>query len=204
MTQNKGLFISFEGPEASGKSSQILLLKKYFVKNKISHLITREPGGTIFSEKLRKLILSNKTNINNLEEILLLVAARSNHLNNLIIPNIKKGKIVITDRFADSTFVYQGFVNKFGISKTKKLHKDLLNNFFPDYTFVFNIKTNEILNRLKKRKIKNKYDKSDFEFHNSVIKGYKKISSHKRYININASHSKLIIHKNILRKLGFK
>ena len=115
MKTKKGLFISFEGPEASGKSSQILLLKKYFQKNKIPFIITREPGGTLFSEKLRNIILNNKSNISNFEEILLLMAARYNHINNIILPNIKKGKIVISDRFADSTFVYQGFVNGFGI-----------------------------------------------------------------------------------------
>ena len=103
MNKKKGLFITFEGPEASGKSSQILLLKNYLKKNKLPFLITREPGGTILSEKLRKLILSEKININNTEEILLLMAARSNHINNVIIPNLNKGKIVISDRYADST-----------------------------------------------------------------------------------------------------
>ena len=105
MKSNKGLFISFEGPEASGKSSQILLLSKYLKKNNIPFIISREPGGTDFAEKLRKLILDNKSRINNLEELLLLMAARSNHINEVIIPNLKKGKIVISDRYADSSFV---------------------------------------------------------------------------------------------------
>ncbi len=201
--KNKGLFITFEGPEASGKSSQIILLKKYFIKNNIPFLFTREPGGTELAEKLRKLILNNKTNINNLEEILLLMAARSNHINNVILPNLNKGKIVISDRFADSTFVYQGFVNKFGIPKIKKLHDQLLNRFYPNYTFLFKLTTKEIISRLKNRKNKNKYDKLDIKFHLSVIKGYKKISNSKRFININASLSKLDIHKIILKKLGF-
>ena len=103
MKIKKGLFITFEGPEASGKSSQILLLKKFFKNKKIPHIITREPGGTKLSEKLRYLILNNKSKINNTEEILLLMAARSNHINEVILPNIQKGKIVISDRFADST-----------------------------------------------------------------------------------------------------
>ena len=94
MNIKKGLFITFEGPEASGKSSQILLLQKYLKVNKKPFIITREPGGTKLAEKLRKLILSNKTNINNIEEILLLMAARSNHINTIIKPNLKKGKVV--------------------------------------------------------------------------------------------------------------
>ena len=203
MNIKKGLFITFEGPEASGKSSQILLLQKYLKVNKKPFIITREPGGTKLAEKLRKLILSNKTNINNIEEILLLMAARSNHINTIIKPNLKKGKVVISDRFADSTFVYQGFVNNFGISKAKKLHSNILDNFFPDFTFVFDLSVNEILKRLKKRKSKNKYDKINFDFHKKVIEGYKKISNSKRYIKIDASLSKSIIHYNILKSLKF-
>ena len=201
MKLNKGLFISFEGPEASGKSSQILLLSKYLKKNKIPFIVSREPGGTNFAEKLRKLILDNKSTINNLEELLLLMAARSNHINKVIIPNLKKGKIVISDRYADSSFVYQGYVNKFGIKRVQKLHKELLNNFFPDYTFIFKINPIEIIKRLKQRKFKNKYDKSNLLFHQKVIQGYKKIANPKRYITVDASLSKDIIHKNIIKKL---
>ncbi len=193
-----GLFISFEGPEASGKSSQIVLLKKYLTKKRIPYIITREPGGTKLAEILRKIILNNKSSLSNVEEILLLMAARSNHINNVILPNLKKGKIVISDRFADSTFVYQGFVNKFGISKVKKLHDEILNNFYPKYTFIFNLSAKEIIKRLKKRKNKNKYDKSNINFHNDVIRGYKKISKNNRYINIDASLSKIEIHNNII------
>ena len=202
MKNKKGLFISFEGPEASGKSSQIILLKKYLIKKNIPFVITREPGGTKLAEQLRNIILSNKLKINNIEEILLLMAARSHHINNIILPNINKGKIVISDRYADSTFVYQGFVNKFGISKTRKLHSLFLNNYFPNYTFIFNLKIDEIIKRLKLRKNKNKYDKIDINFHKSVINGYKKISFGKRYINIDASLSKTMIHKNILKSLN--
>ena len=203
MINKKGLFITFEGPEASGKSSQILILKKYLKTKNIPYLITREPGGTNFAEKLRKLILSNKSKLSNLEEILLLMAGRSNHINNVILPNIKKGKIVISDRFADSTFVYQGFVNKFGISRVKKLHNDLLNSFKPDYTFLFNINAKEIIKRLKKRKNKNKYDKIDLNFHKKIIDGYIKISNSKRFIHIDASKSINDIHKKIIKKLNF-
>ena len=129
------------------------------------------------------------------------MAARSNHINNVILPNLKKGKIVISDRYADSTFVYQGFVNKFGITKSKNLHNIILGNFYPDYTFVFNLTIDEIIKRLKKRKIKNKYDKINTSFHKKVILGYKKISNDRRFINIDASLSKVSIHNNILKLL---
>ena len=202
MRKNKSLFVSFEGPEASGKSSQIILLKNFLIKNKIPYIVTREPGGTIISEKLRNIILQKKNNITNLEEILLLMAARLNHINQIIVPNLKKGKLVISDRFADSTFVYQGFVNGFGIKKIQKLHKDLLNNFLPTKTFLFKLPSNEIIKRLNKRKIKNKYDIKDIKFHNNIALGYKQISNNKRFTLINGLMSKDKIHKKILKTLG--
>jgi dTMP kinase len=202
MNKHKGLFLTFEGPEASGKSSQILLLEKYLKKNKISFITTREPGGTKVAEILRNLILKVKSNINKEEEILMLMAARSHHINNVIKPALKKGNLVISDRFADSTFVYQGYVNKFGIQKAKNLHKNILNNFLPNKTFLFQLPTPIILSRLKDRKSKNKYDKLEKKFHDKVNKGYKIISNHKRFIIIDASKSIESIHKKIITKIN--
>lgn len=202
MNKRKGLFLTFEGPEASGKSSQILLLEKYLKKNKISFITTREPGGTKIAESLRNLILRVKSDINIQEEILLLMAARSHHINNVIIPALKKRKLVISDRFADSTFVYQGYVNKFGVQKTKSLHKNLLNNFLPDKTFLFELSTNQIISRLKLRKSKNKYDKLDRKFHDAVNKGYKTISNNNRFVKIDASKPINQIHNKIINYIN--
>ena len=202
MKFKKNFFISFEGPEASGKSSQIKLLSNYLKKNHISHLITREPGGTIIAEKLRKIILDRKESISSDEEILLLMAARLNHLNKVIYPALKAGKIVISDRYADSTFVYQGFVNKYGVDKTIYLHKLLLKNFLPNKTFLFHLSSLEINKRLKKRKILNKYDKLNLTFHKKVNEGYKKLSNNdKRFYSIDASKSIKDIHDEIISVL---
>ena len=204
MKNKKSLFITFEGPEASGKSSQINLLKNFLIKNKIPFLVTREPGGTKMAENLRKIILNKKNNISNLEEILILMASRLNHIHNVIIPALKKGKIVISDRFADSTFVYQGYANGYGITKVQNLHKKLLENFLPNKTFLFKIDSKEIILRLKNRITKNKYDKEDLKFHKKIIIGYNKISKNKkRFVNINAKKDKKTIHFQILKKLGF-
>ena len=202
MNKQKSLFITFEGPEASGKSSQILLLQKFLKKNKVPFIITREPGGTKLAESLRNLILKVKNNINIHEEILMLMAARSHHINNIIQPALNEGKLVISDRFADSTFVYQGYVNKFGIKRAKDLHKYLLNNFLPNKTFLFKLSTQLILKRLKNRKLKNKYDILDKNFHDKVNKGYEKISKNKRFIIIDASKSITKIHSNIITHLN--
>ena len=202
MNKKKGLFISFEGPEASGKSSQILLLQKYLSKNKIPFVTTREPGGTKLAESLRNLILKIKSDINIDEEILMLMAARSHHINNVIKPALNKGDLVISDRFADSTFVYQGYVNKFGIQKAKSLHKNILNNFLPHKTFLFNLPASNIISRLKNRKSKNKYDKLDRNFHDQVNKGYELISKNKRFIKIDASKSITSINKKIIKSIN--
>ena len=202
MNKKKGLFISFEGPEASGKSSQILLLQKYLSKNKIPFVTTREPGGTKLAESLRNLILKIKSDINIDEEILMLMAARSHHINNVIKPALNKGDLVISDRFADSTFVYQGYVNKFGIQKAKSLHKNILNNFLPHKTFLFNLTTSKIISRLKNRKSKNKYDKLEKNFHDQVNKGYELISKSKRFIKIDASKSITSINKKIIKSIN--
>jgi len=202
MKKYKGLFLTFEGPEASGKSSQINLLKEFFKKNKIPFVLTREPGGTILGEKLRQLILNKHIKISKLEEIFMLMAARSNHIDKVILPNLNKGKIVISDRFADSTFVYQGYVNNFGINQTMNLHKKLLNNFLPHKTFLFDLSVTNIIDRLKKRKQKNKYDKLDSNFHQKVNLGYKKISKNNRFIHIDASLPKKSIHLEIIKHIN--
>ena len=200
---NRGLFISFEGPEASGKTTQIKLLQKFFKNKNIPFIVTREPGGTPISEKLRKIILDKKRLISTTEEILLLMSSRLNHINRVIKPALKDGKIVITDRFADSTFVYQGFVNNYGLKKTMNLHKELLNNFLPSKTFLFLLPVSEINKRLKKRKITNKYDKIDTLFHSKVIAGYKKLSkNNKRFIKINAELKVNRIQETVLKSIN--
>jgi len=202
MNKKKGLFITFEGPEASGKSSQILLLEKYLKQKKISFIATREPGGTKLAESLRNLILKIKSDISIDEEILMLMAARSHHINNIIKPALNNGMLVISDRFADSTFVYQGYVNQFGIQKAKNLHKNILNNFLPNKTFLFKLSTSMIISRLKNRKSKNKYDKIEKKFHDKVNKGYEIISNTKRFIKIDASKSIETIHKKIITNIN--
>ena len=200
--KKKPLFLSFEGPEASGKSTQLNKLKKFLYKNKIPFVFTREPGGTLIAEKLRNIILNNKYSITTTEEVLLLMSGRMNHINNVIKPSLENGKMVITDRFADSSFVYQGYVNNFGIKKTITLHKQLLENFLPDKTFLFFMKPTEILKRLKKRTKPNKYDKIDINFHKKVIEGYRKLSkNNKRFVLINAENSFDIVQNKIQKTI---
>ena len=171
------------------------------------YILTREPGGTQLAEDLRKIILSSKKKIDTNMEILLLMSSRLDHLNKIIKPGLKKNKIVICDRFVDSTAIYQGYFNKFGINNIYKLHKILLGNFLPDITFFFNSKPEIIKMRLMKRKNKNKYDILDHKFNKKINDGYLKLAKKKkRFIIINASLSKTKIHdiitQNILKKIS--
>ena len=200
--KKKGLFLSFEGPEASGKSTHLKLLQKFFKRNNIQYVLTREPGGTSISEKLRKIILDKKQTISSIEEILLLMSSRLNHVNNIIKPALKDRKIIISDRYADSTFVYQGFVNNYGMKKTINLHKELLDNFLPTKTFLFLLSAQKINERLIKRKFFNKYDKINTSFHSKVILGYKKLSkNNNRFIRINAEEPVNDIQQKILESI---
>ena len=137
MKNNKNLFVSFEGPEASGKSSQIKLLAKYLRKNRIAHIITREPGGTKMGEKLRKIILDKKENITPSEEILLLMSARLNHINNVILPSLKKGKIHFNPYFVS----FGKKLNYFG-HKYIDLNYEKTNSF--NFKLGFPLKKDEI------------------------------------------------------------
>ena len=134
------------------------------------------------------------------------MAARLNHINEIIKPALKDGKIVIADRFADSTFVYQGYVNNYGIDKCISLHKKLLDNFLPTKTFLFLLSPKIIIERLNNRKKLNKYDKLNINFHKKVIKGYNFLlkQNNKRFYRINANQSINSIHKNIISKLTNK
>ena len=184
MNKKKGIFITFEGPEASGKSTQINALKKFLKKINVSFITTREPGGTIISEKLRNIILNKNFSISKNEELLLLMASRLNHINTVIKPALKKGQLVISDRYCDSTFVYQDYAN--GIM----LHKKLLNNFLPKKTFLFLLNPKTIIKRIKLRKKLNKFDINNLNFHKKIINNYQKLSkNNKRFIIINANKS---------------
>ena len=200
--QTKGFFISFEGGEATGKTTQIKKIRNWFKKNKVPHILTREPGGTKLSENLRKIILSSKYKINTKIEVFLLMVSRIDHINRIILPALKNKKVIISDRYVDSTAIYQGYYNKFGIKNVYDLHKQYLNNILPHLTFYFDVDTATTSARLRKRKIKNKYDIIEKKFNNKIRKGYLKIAkNNKRFIIINASLNKEEIHKIIINKL---
>ncbi len=196
--------IVFEGIEGSGKTTLINLLSKYLKKKKKIFIKFREPGGSKNSEKIRKFILNNKSNLNYKTDLLLYLASRSENYEKLIKKNYKK-KIILIDRFIDSTIAYQHYGMGINKSLILKINKFILGNIKPDLTFLNLVNKNNLKLRLKKRVNKNKYDKFAFSFYNKVQKGFKKISKNNRkYIIVNSNNSiadnkKLLI--NTIKKI---
>ena len=192
--------IVFEGIEGSGKSHHISMVSKYLKKKKISHLKIREPGGNPNSEKIRKLILNKKSDFNQNTDLLLYMAARSENIN-----TIKKSynkKIILIDRFTDSTIAYQHFGMGVDIKLIEALNTYLLKNIKVGYTFLNLVNKQNLYNRLKKRKSLNRYDKFNMSFYNKVQNGFLRLSNKqkKKYQLINSNlnikdNEKLILGK---------
>ena len=183
---NKPIIV-FEGIEGSGKSHHISVVSKYLSKKKISHIKIREPGGNPNSEKIRKLILNNKSNFNKNTDLLLYMAARSENID-----TIKKSynkKIILIDRFTDSTLAYQHYGMGVDINLIETLNKYLLNNINVSFTFLNTVNQKNLLARLKKRKSLNRYDKFNISFYNKVQKGFLKLAKKqkKKYQLINSN-----------------
>ncbi len=193
--------IVFEGIEGSGKSYHISNISKYLKKNKIDHIKIREPGGCLNAEKIRKLILNNKSNFNKNTDLLLYLAARSENMK-ILQKNYKK-KIILIDRFVDSTIAYQHY----GFNVEKKLidiiNKYLLRNFKIDFTFLNIVNKSNMINRLKNRKSLNRYDKFNINFYQNVQNGFIKLSkkNKKKYQIVNSNLDININKSLILNKI---
>ena len=190
---SKKPIIVFEGIEGSGKSHHISVVSKYLTKKKISHIKVREPGGNPNSEKIRKLILNNKSNFNQNTDLLLYMAARSENVD--LIKKSYNKKIILIDRFTDSTIAYQHFGMGVDINLIETLNKYLLKNIKVDFTFLNIVNKKNLQERLKQRKSLNRYDKFKMSFYNKVQNGFLKLSKRQKnkYQLIN---SNLEIHKN--------
>jgi len=171
---SKKPIIVFEGIEGSGKSHHISVVSRYLKKKKISHIRIREPGGNPNSEKIRKLILNNKSDFNKNTDLLLYMAARSENINT--IKNLYNKKIILIDRFTDSTIAYQHFGMGVNIKLIENLNKYLLKNIKVSFTFLNIVNKKNLYKRLKKRKSLNRYDKFNMSFYNKVQNGFLKLS----------------------------
>ena len=186
MFKKKPLFIVFEGVEGCGKSFQAKKLYNNLKKNRVETIITREPGGTKSSELIRNLILKDyftkDTNekFDKYTDTLLYLAARNEHIKNKIKPALLKKKVVICDRFVDSTIAYQVFGKKVDMKFIKNIHNKILQGVKPNIVFILKVSKKVSKSRLKKRKTKNRYDNFDQSFYSKVQKSFIKIAKNKK------------------------
>jgi dTMP kinase len=186
MFKKKSLFIVFEGVEGCGKSYQSKKLQKNLQRIGVSSILTREPGGTKSAESIRSLILKDYFNKGNQEKFdkytdtLLYLASRNEHVKNKIKPALKKKKIVICDRFTDSTLAYQVYGKKVNKSFIDKIHQHILKGVNVSITFILKVSPKSSKDRLKKRKTKNRYDNFHQSFYSKAQKSFLKIAKNKK------------------------
>lgn len=190
----KGLFISFEGGEGVGKSTQIELLKTSLTKKNINVLSTREPGGTKEGELIRKFLVSGEiSSWDSYSESLLFNALRREHINKIINPSLFKGDIVLCDRFIDSTIVYQGVGGGINQTLLLSLHKNFCYDLYPDITFFLSLDPKVGLDRTLSRnnKTENRFENMGLSYHQKIQDGFKALSdkNNKRFFEINAELS---------------
>lgn len=201
----RGLFITMEGPDGSGKTTQIQEVKKYFNDRGYEVVVTREPGGTAISEQIRSIILDVKNdNLSYMTEVLLYAASRAQHVEEKIKPALEDGKIVICDRFVDSSIVYQGYARKIGIDVVESINQFALMGLQPSITFFFDIEPKEAMDRKVSQKSLDRLEQEHISFHNLVYEGYRILL--KRYPNrirrIDASQSINEVKTQILSQIN--
>ena len=186
MYKKKPFFIVFEGIEGCGKSFQSKILYKKLKKKKISTILTREPGGTKSSELIRNLILkdyfikNNKDKFDKYTDTLLYLASRNEHILNKIKPALTKKKIVICDRFTDSTLAYQVYGKKVDIKFINNIHKKILYGVKPNIVFLLKVSEKMSKERLKKRRTKNRYDNFKQSFYVKAQKSFINLAKNKK------------------------
>ena len=205
MYKKKSLFIVFEGIEGSGKSYLSKKLYKNLKRKGESVILTREPGGTKRAEKIRKIILNdyflkkNKEKFHKYTDTLLYLAARNEHIENKIKPALLRNKTVICDRFVDSTFAYQVYGKGVNKKFVDQIHEHILGKIKPNLTFLLKVKISKAVQRLKKRKKKNRYDKFPKNFYIKAQKSFIKIAKKdkKSHIILDSSQDNSGLEKQI-------
>ena len=206
MNFKNGLFITLEGGEGSGKSTILTNIIEYLERNNYEVVKTREPGGVRIAEDIRNIILDKKnTNMDGKTEALLYAASRRQHLVEKVIPNLKKGKIVISDRYLDSSLVYQGYARNIGMDEILNINLFAIDNTLPKLTLILDIDPKIGLQRINKNSQRevNRLDLETLEFHNKVRKGYLKLKDlfPERIRIIDASKSIEEVTKNCIEQI---
>jgi len=198
-------FIAFEGLDGCGKTTQIKLFAASLKKAKKDYFLTREPGGTKLSEKVREILVKRGgDNFSSMTELLLIYAARHEHLKEKVIPNLKK-KIVLCDRFFYSTYCYQIFANNISMSYLNFLHKNFAFNLLPDINILLQTDPKISIKRsLKIKNIENRFEKKSRSFHKKVSAGFESISKKKNVFKFDGNVEINVLHRNIIDLINKK
>ena len=200
----KGIFISMEGPDGSGKSTQLELLKSYLKDRGYEIIVTREPGGTRISEAVRQIILDpDYTEMGYMTEALLYASARSQLVTEVIKPALDSGKAVISDRFIDSSAVYQGMARGLGVDNVYKINEFATQGIMPDLTIHLDLPAGVGISRKKDQKELDRMEQEADSFHEQVAEGYRKLAAlaPERIYTIDATQSIEEIHRIIVGKI---
>ena len=185
----RGKFITFEGADGSGKTTQIEMIKEYLEKQGYQCVLTREPGGSDLGVKIREILLHYDGEVDSLCELLLYMADRAQHVSEVILPAIEAGKIVLCDRYTDSSVAYQGYARGLDREKIIQLNKVATNNLEPDLTIVFDVETEVAMKRVGETK--DRLEQEGIEFHRKLRNGYldlaKKFPERIKVVNSNLS-----------------
>ena len=194
----KGLFITFEGADGCGKTTQLMLLAKYLKSKGRDVIVTREPGARGLGEKIREILLNYDGEVSSQAEAFLFLADRAQHIDVIVNPAVKNGKIVLCDRHTDSTIAYQGYGRGLDIDRIKMLNNLATGDRRPDLTFVFDIDVETSMKRVGNKK--DRMESAGVEFFNRVRNGYHKISElePERVKVLDASKSIEDIHKEVV------
>jgi dTMP kinase len=195
------MFITFEGIDGSGKSTQILLLREYLVKNGHKVVTLREPGGTELSEYIRAVLLNKKLEVSDISELLLFQAARADLVKTIVQPSLKQGRIVLSDRYFDSTTAYQGYGRGIDLKVIEKSNQIGSLGVLPDMTFYLKIERSVGLSRDLEKDL-DRMELSGDEFYTKVIHGYDELAKkEKRFITIDGNQDVKAIHSLVVNEV---
>ena len=202
----RGKFITFEGCEGSGKSTQLRLLGEYLKETGVDFIMTREPGGSVIAEDIRRIILNGSyTEMCDECEALLYAAARMQHLKEVVEPALAAGKLVVCDRYVHSSFAYQGYARGLGAEFIKNINSFALENYPPDLTVFLDISPKDAFARKHGADPSDRMEKMGLEFHQKVYAGYKRLQrEYPRFIAVDCSGTKFETAENIKNLLKAK
>ena len=203
----RGKFITFEGCDGCGKSTQLKLLSEYLTAQGIAHIFTREPGGGKISEAIREILLNGKNaEMSDACEALLYAAARAQHLADRVEPALAEGKLVVCDRYVDSSFAYQAFARGLGFDFIQKINAYALENYLPDCTIFFDLTPEQAFARKHGADENDRLEQAGMSFHKKVYEGYKTLAEKypERIVCINANQTPEQIAKEVIQTLQAK